>query len=309
MHDIINPIPLRFERSRFNIHEVFPHYEEKHLMNINNLLKVVDEAIEGLKRHSSPGPFLKEVAQVIKEMIKPHEEEYGVRLTTFTIQQIGLDYLYYLKGGGESNVFPLSLSLRSRLNNGYYNSVYENVPNLAMQNIGTLRVTYSGDFRDLLAPSAVTIIPTEDGLRTFIEVADIEYPRTKEHVHVEFSDHSVVTINGKAITLPDELIDTWFLIEELEAGRKKTNQPKVLIEAKQRSRRLSIQTSERLAKSISKKYNSASIGRLPFEKKDIHHDFNHSFLVSQRRFQERFYQSLGFHTLLHRVKTEYVTEL
>lgn len=309
MHDIINPVPLRFERSRFNIHEVFPHYEEKHLVHINNLLAVVNEAIEGLKRHPSPGPFLNEVAQTIKEIIKPHEENYGVRLTTFSLQQIGLDYLYYLKGGGESNTIPLSLSLRSRLNNGYYNSIYENVPNLAMQSIGTLGVAYSGDFRDLLAPSAVTIVPTDDGLRTFIEVSDVEHPSTKEHATVEFSDHSVITINGERITLPDDLIDTWFLIEELEAGRKKKDQPRELIEAKQRSRRLSIRAYERLAKSISKKYNSVSIGRLPFKKKDILYDSNHSFLVSQRRFQERFYQSLGFHTLLHRVKTEYVTKL
>lgn len=310
MREIIDPTPLRLERSRYEVSEVFPRFEGRHKTHIKNLLKVVGEVNDGLIHHTSPGAFLNEVTETIKKLAHPYEEELGVRLTTFTVQQIALDFLYFKKGGGESDELPLSISLRSRLPNGCYESMYENVPNLLMQSVGTLPVTYSGDIRDLLAPVAVTIAPTDCGeLRTFIEVGEVVYPSTKEHAVIRFSDHQIVTINDSPITLPDELIDVWFFIEEMEAGRKKKDQPKELIQAKQKARRLAIRVAETLARSISKKYNSASVGRLPFEKKDIFYDSSHSFLTSQRRFQERFYQSLGYHTLFHRVKTEYVTEL
>lgn len=310
MQEIIKPIPLRLERSRYEINEVFPHFESKHIEHIKNLLFVISEVNKSLLCHTLPDSTMHEVLREIRKIAQPHEEEAGVKLTTFTMQQIALDYLYYTKGGGESDEIPLSLSLRSRLMNGYYDSVYEDVPNLVMQGVGTLPVTYSGDIRDLLAPVAVTLVPTPNGLRTFIEIAEIQYPQTDEHAVISFSERKVVTINDKNVILPDELIDLWFRVEELEAERqKKKDQPKELIELKRRMRGLTIRVAEKLAKDISNKYKSVSIGRLPFDEEDILYDSTHSFLMCARRFQVRLCKSLFFHTLFHRVKAVIVTKL
>lgn len=298
---------LRFERTKFEVVEVFPDYTEQDIRVLKEMIGATAAIIKELRYPTFTKPLLlnvnlhdvtKQIKLILSEM---KDLRKPATPTGSSVQQIALDHIYRTKGKAKASHYLPSVTMRSTVSNGYYDHLISRPPSMLLQRLGAIHCRYDGDPRDLLQPFAITITEVGDTIRTFIELR--EPPKTKKgYVRVGFDEKSIITLNDKRFPISQDLIDLFLDIEELESLKVEGEMDsKILREMKVKSRKLILKSGEAISRFVTDSFDHIEIGQLPFDSDALHYCYDNTFTVNSQRLQKRIYSSLEYYSLAHKI--------